>query len=183
MDTSARALVDHWKWAADKGLMNPNTAGALRATCAQVLGVLDNWEQVDIRQIDIDNLFRRFQNLRSKDFTPKSLDTYRSRFAKAVRSFLDYADNPSGWKGTTSQIRRQSKTSNAAAASGTVPPVPASSLPAVIADRQRTVTHPFLFRDGRQAMLALPLDLTLADVRRITAFLTTLAVDFDPDEQ
>ena len=28
-DTSGKALVEHWKWAADKGVMNPNTARTL----------------------------------------------------------------------------------------------------------------------------------------------------------
>src|SRR5437867_1085104 len=98
MDTSARAFVDHWKWAADKGLMNPNTANALRAASTQVLSVLDNWEDLDISKIDVDETFRRFENKRSKDFTPNSLQTYRSRFGKAVESFLAYINNPTAWR-------------------------------------------------------------------------------------
>ena len=47
-ETSARSLVDHWSWAADKGLMNRNTAAGLSSACVRVLDILgDNWEQTE----------------------------------------------------------------------------------------------------------------------------------------
>src|SRR5258708_10109926 len=95
IDTSGKALVAHWRWAADKGLMNSNTANALRAACTQVLAVSENWETLDVRTIDIDDICRRFQNKRSKDFKPDSLDAYKRRFGQAVKLFLDYANDPS----------------------------------------------------------------------------------------
>jgi hypothetical protein len=180
MDTSARALVDHWKWAADKGLMNSNTASALRAASAQVLGVLDDWENVDISKIDVEDVFRRFQNKRSKDFTPKSLETYRSRFGKAVESFLAYVDNPTSWKGSTktrssraqSRVRSSAVTSSRTASAAIAP---------ALEDRGRTVHYQLPLRNDRVATLSLPVDLTLADVKRLNAFLTTVALDFDPE--
>jgi predicted XRE-type DNA-binding protein len=36
--TVQRALIEHWPWAAEKGVMNKNTAAGLRAACVQVLG-------------------------------------------------------------------------------------------------------------------------------------------------
>src|SRR5689334_21415891 len=30
MDTTAKAFIEHWSWAAEKGVMNKNTAGGLR---------------------------------------------------------------------------------------------------------------------------------------------------------
>jgi len=52
MDTTGKALVEHWNWAAEKGGMNKHTAAGLRAACTQVLGALDNWESVDITSLD-----------------------------------------------------------------------------------------------------------------------------------
>jgi len=180
MDTSARALVDHWKWAADKGLMHSNTAGALRAASTQVLGVLDDWENVDISKIDVDDVFRRFQNKRSKDFTPKSLETYRSRFGKAITSFLAYVENPTSWKGgaTTRSSRTESRVRTGQAKSS---PTASAEIAPALGDRGRTVHYQLPLRENRVAILALPVDLTLADVKRLNAFLTTVALDFDPE--
>src|ERR1051326_9058905 len=97
-NSSGRAIIEHWIWAAVKGLMNMNTAKALRAACAQVLGVLDQWETVDVRDLDLDDVFRRFQNKRGRDFIPESLDTYKRRVSAAHRAFLEYLSDPSRWK-------------------------------------------------------------------------------------
>jgi hypothetical protein len=42
------------------------------------------------------------------------------------------------------------------------------------------VEYPFPLRQGRLAYLKLPVDLTAAEVKRLTAFMNTLAVEVDP---
>src|SRR5580692_12446812 len=65
METNAKSLVDHWTWAANKGVMNPNTAAGLRAACTQILAVVgEGWEDTDVATLDVENLLIRFQNLR-----------------------------------------------------------------------------------------------------------------------
>jgi hypothetical protein len=99
METSARALIDHWSWAADKGLMNRNTAGGLRSACTRVLEVLgEGWEQTDISNANVEDLLLRFQNLKKKDYRPEVLEVYKQRFRKAVTSYLEYLANPGSWK-------------------------------------------------------------------------------------
>src|ERR1035437_8735547 len=95
METNAKSLVDHWTWAADKGVMNPNTAAGFRAACTQVLSVVgDDWEKTDVTALDIENLLIRFQNLRKKDFGPQTLSAYKRRFRTAVASYLEYLQDP-----------------------------------------------------------------------------------------
>src|SRR6266496_2402296 len=94
MNTTGKQLVEHWAWAAEKGQMNRNTAGALRTACVHVLGALDNWEQIDVTSLDVDDVIRRFQNLRARDFNPTSLNAYARRFRNAVASFLEHAKDP-----------------------------------------------------------------------------------------
>lgn len=174
-DTSGKAMVEHWNWAAAKGLMNANTAGALRAACSQVLSVLDGWETTDIRTINIDDVFRRFQNKRSKDFKPESLETYRRRFSHAVRLFLEYADNPASWKAPSQgrSTRKQKNGGNGGEGADRVPDrSPTGSSPGAA-----LVEYPFPLREGRLAYLRLPADLKVAEVRRLTAYLNTLAID------
>jgi|SRR5215510_7317744 len=179
MDTSGKALVDFWKWAGDKGLVNPNTASAKRAACSQVLGAMDDWESLDVSALNVDDVFRRFTNKRSKDFTPASLGTYKSRFQQALTEFLAYLKNPEGWK-PRSQERapspRKERPAGASSKNGhgspDVPPI-VEELPG----RAGLVEYPFPLREGRFAYLRLPADLKMADVKRLTAYLTTLAED------
>lgn len=180
LDTSGKAFVQHWSWAADKGLMNRNTAKSLKAVAAQVLLVLDDWESVDVKTLDVDQAFNRFQNKRAKDFTPNSLDTYRSRFGKAVNLFLEYEKDPSSWHVPTSAPRKEKKT---AVTNGSPQPSPASPSLQTQYSQQTTasgfIDYPFPLRDGRVAQLRLPIDLKKSDVSRLTAFLSSLAVDSD----
>ena len=178
VDTSGQALVAFLKRAADKGLMKPNTANSLRAASAQVLGVLDNWQSLDVRAIDVEDTSRRFVNKRNTEFTPDSLEAYKRRFAQSVKIFLEYADNPAGWKFTA-------KESSAPKRKTTETPTPATpdSAPAAAPERgappvmSGLVEYPFPLREGRLAYLRLPMDLKIAEVKRLSAYLNTLAVD------
>src|SRR2546425_702197 len=109
MNTTGKQLVEHWNWAAEKGAMNQHTAHALRAACTNVLGALENWEEIDISGINVDDLVRRFKNKRARDFSPSSLDAYERRFRNAVASFLAYAKDPGGWKPVTRSTRVRAK--------------------------------------------------------------------------
>ncbi len=42
IDTSGKALIEFWKWAADKGEMNPNTTSAIQIICSQILKSTSN---------------------------------------------------------------------------------------------------------------------------------------------
>ena len=176
METSARALVDHWSWAADKGLMNRNTAGGLRSACAGVLEVLgDDWEQTDISSTNVEDLLLRFQNLKKKDYRPEVLEVYKQRFRKAVASYLEYLANPGTWKPSTRE-------KSAASQRAERPPKHQPSTPSVAAvatDHRMSsdeVEYPFPLRPGVMARLTLPRDLTKDDVTRLSAFMSMLIV-------
>lgn len=177
IDTSGKALVDHWKWAADKGEMNANTAAALKAACTQVLGVVDGWESLDVRAMDAQDICRRFQNKRNKDFKPKSLETYKQRFEKAVTLFLAYADSPSTWKVPSHErgSRRERKVPSQNNGEAEILTAPERS--SASGAGSGLVDYPFPLREGRFAYLRLPADLRVAEVRRLAAYLNTLAID------
>ena len=177
METTGKALLDHWAWAAEKGVMNKNTAGGLRAAVNQVLSVLDNWETVDVKTLDIDDALLRFQNLKAKDFKPAVLEAYKRRFRQAVCSYLAYTQDPGGWRPRT--LERAATEGNHNGSSGRVPEPEARSA------RHETplagfVEYPFPLREGQNARLVLPRDLKSTEVKRLSAFMATLVVDFDP---
>lgn len=178
--TTGRSLVDHWHWAAEKGLMNRHTAAALRTACVKVLGAADQWEEVDVGNLDVEDAFHRFQTTHGKDYKPQTLEEYHRRFAQAVDSFLEYVRDPSGWHPSKARVTTPRKT--------TRKPTTNQRLPGATAD-QGTVEplkgymeYDYRLPGDRTAILRLPSDLTLADVRRIEAFLATLATDFEPAE-
>jgi hypothetical protein len=181
IDTSGKALVDHWKWAAEKGVMKSNTANALRAACTQVLGVLDGWEALDVRSLDVEDVYRRFQNKRNKDFKPNSLEAYRRRFAQAVKMFLDYVESPSTWKApmrdSSTKERQTRREQNDTSAERSQDRLSATERVSATSIQSGLVEYPFPLREGRLAFLKLPIDLKAAEVRRLTAYLNTLAID------
>ena len=182
MNTTALQLVEHWKWAADKGLMNRNTAGSLKAACSQVLGVLDDWEQLDVTSIDVEDVIRRFKNLRARDFSPESLSAYERRFRNAVESFLLYVKDPSTWKPTMRPVRAQpdangqsrAKRSRSANAEGTEE---SQTIPSDVPPVGALIEYPFPLRDNVVARLKLPRDISAAEAKRLYGFMIALAVD------
>jgi hypothetical protein len=185
METKGKALIDHWSWAAEKGVMNRNTAAGLRAACVQVLGVLDDPDEVDIESLNIDELLTRFQNLRKQRFKPQVLEAYKRRFRSAVKSYKDYLENPGAWKPATqdrsSGVVRRPRSSDASLASeGMTSGVgrPYAAVAPVGSEEYR-----FPLRPGVMARLTLPVDLTRDEVRRLKAFVDMLVVGNSDQEE
>lgn len=175
METTGKAFVDHWNWAAEKGVMNKNTAAGVRAACTQVLGVLEDWESADIKGLDVEATLVRFQNLKKKDFKPAVLETYKRRFRQAVASYLVYLDDPGGWKPRTLDRATAGEKSN-----GGERPVETARLTKHEMPQAGLVDYPFPLREGQITRLILPRDLKTSEVKRLSAFMSTLAIDFDP---
>jgi hypothetical protein len=176
MNTNGRQLADHWTWAAEKGLMNSNTAHSLKSASTQVLSVLDNWEELDVSSLDVDDVIMRFKNKRSRDFTPQSLEVYGRRFKKAVTSFLAYAKNPGAWKPATKQrtIREKGKISARENVDQEEARVASSDSPVA---KGGLIEYPFPLRSDVTARLLLPRDLKAQELKRLQAFMTTLIVE------
>ena len=173
MDTNGKAFLEHWNWAAEKGVMNKNSAAGLRAACKQVLSVVDNWESVDVKSLDIEKTLTQFQNLKKKDFKPKVLETYKRRFRLAVRSYLAYLEDPGGWKPKTldrSTVERNNGDKG-----------PKEGIRSVKHELPQAglVEYPFPLRDSQIARLILPRDLKTSEAKRLYAFMTALVVDSD----
>jgi hypothetical protein len=175
METTGKAFVEHWNWAAEKGVMNKNTAAGLRAACTQVLGALGDWESVDIKRLDVEDTLVRFQNLKKKGFKPSVLETYKRRFRQAVTSYLSYLDDPGGWKPRTADRPTAGEKNNGATRQPETARLTKHEMP-----QAGLVEYPFPLREGHIARLILPRDLKTSEVKRLTAFMSTLAVDFDP---
>jgi hypothetical protein len=173
------AFVQHWDWVAEKGLMPPATARAIRAAVSQILKIDDSWENVDVHRIDVDGLIARFRNL--SKLAPGSLATYESRFRSGLDSYLAYLDNPTSYQPRTrkpgqrddkqapkSRVQERIESGGGSAGSSIVLPVVGSSA--------KLVVYPFPVRPDVFAELKLPADLTIDEALRLGAFLKALAL-------
>lgn len=190
MDTSGKALLNHWTWAAEKGLMNGATAASLKSACSKVIKVLDDWETVDVRGLDIEHIILRFQNLCAREFTPKSLETYASRFRKAIGLFVEYAENPATWRVSGKSKKQKNndlRKSGGGASDTTTHPARSETLQSaqekVIHNEGHLITYPFPLRRGLTVKVSLPEDLSSSEARRLSAFLMTLANDYTDQEE
>lgn len=169
-------LLSFLDFAAEKGLMKPNTAYSQKAACSQVLGVLDAPEKSDLRGLDFESAFQRYTNLKPTKLTPTSLKTYRSRVEKAVAGFLSHRKDPTNWKPTIQQ-RRSTRRADAGEPKKHEPKPASPSVGSVT----KTLTLPFPIRDDLTITISnIPRDLKIGEAKRLAAFLETLAVDFKP---
>ncbi|MSQ13172.1 MAG: hypothetical protein EXR47_03330 [Dehalococcoidia bacterium] len=174
---NGRGIVDFWGWASQKGLLNQNTAATLRAACSEVLGVLDDWEQADLRSLDVEDVIRRFQNLRKTKYKPESLHAYTRRFRTALPSYLAYLDNPAAWKPAAREQTPREK-----ASVGERNEAPGRVQSGRIGKRLNNenvglIHYSFPLCESQLAYLNLPPDLKTAEVQRLQKFLESLAID------
>lgn len=97
-DYSLDALADFLDYAAKKGLIKKNTATSRKRAALQILGLLDESEKRDLREVDVEHAFERFSNLKRNEFKPASLQVFKSRLRSALTDFFAYVDNPAGFR-------------------------------------------------------------------------------------
>ncbi len=170
---TGKAFIEHWAWAADKGLMPRASAQSMAVSCRRVLEVDQDWENVDVLALDTDEFSQRFKTLRALDYKPSSLGDYASRFRRGVKSYRLFLADPSKWrfgsgtKKTTAAKPRPRKSPDSDAAENT--------------DQQEAGLQQYVypFRPSVLATLTIPKDATAAEIRRLVAWAQTLAVDYE----
>lgn len=193
MEPTGQDAVEFWNFAATKGLMNKETAGAWRVACKTVLSTVepDTWEKVDLLELDVDAFLQRFERLRTGDLKPDSLRVYQSRFRSAVTSYLDYLRNPSTWQYRSAkpgpradgesgarrsgrQAAKKTKSVDQTAASVESDPLPGqTSVPPGV----KMLTHNVPLRPDLIIPITLPVNLTKPEVTRLTRFLEAVAFE------
>lgn len=139
------------------------------------MSALDNWESIDIQSLDVEGTLARFQNLKHKKFLPTVLNTYKNRFRQAVTLYLQYVEDPAGWKPRT--VERTAPTSDRTNGGDQRPEGVRTTMQKI--PQASLVEYPFPLREGQITRLFLPRDLKSSEVKRLSAFMSTLIVDSD----
>jgi hypothetical protein len=194
MQGNGQGLVEFYERMGARGSLNQTTAAALRTTARKVLAVESpDLASIELRVLDIDDLFNRFVNLHKADYSEGSLDTYRSRFRLAVAMYLAWlADDPNWKTAGRATAKRQGNPGNGSRPSSNRRPRPSKSdsnasehalttttdeaTPAAPVDPSvRLMTYDVPLRPNLIVRVTLPLDLTTDDADRLANFVRVLA--------
>jgi hypothetical protein len=160
--TTCADLLRLWEWAAETGHMNARTANQYRTACARVL---ENWapdyRRLDVRDLDIDKVIKKFRAGSRTVLTTGTLDTYGSVFERAVPSLVEYMADPAAWQPPTKFTKRLTQS---------IPSTPSTERARGSSFAPPTdieITLP----SGGKAHLALPSDATADDIRFLVSVL------------
>jgi hypothetical protein len=107
---STADLLKFLDYLAEKGLMPAATAASRKASANKMLAVLSDDESRDVTLIDMDDVALRFHNKNGQQYTPGSIQTYKSRVGSAIDDFRAYLENPLGFR-TSSKARQRPRIS------------------------------------------------------------------------
>jgi hypothetical protein len=178
----------------DHGEINPTTARALRAAANTVLAVEADPMGVNLREINVENLLDRFENLNRARMRDNSITTYRSRFRRSVAMYIGWLDKAPDWRSAGKQ--QSAKPTGVVAAGGRrsrstrrgpqpEQPIETSTMePSTTTDSvpaRRLVAYDVPIQPDFLVRITLPADLTPAEAKRLSRFVENLAFDLhDP---
>lgn len=163
--TSCSAMVEHWIWAGDYGLMTRSTANQYVQACRRLLSPLGDLDGLDVRNLDVEEVIKDFQESPPSDLSPQTQIQYEKLFRKAVPSFLDYVDDRHDWE-------PPSKRRGVATASPHPRRRPSKSAVSRASDSDVVVTIPIMLPAGRKAELSIPSVLSADEAKLLITVVT-----------
>lgn len=186
-DFSKRALLAFIENAVDKGRVNVNTGGGIRAACNKLL------EQValedDVRSVDLEAAVVQYANRHPGELSGESLRVYESRVRSIIAAFAQYATDPASFthktKASPSNGVKRSRVSRASSAKDlskknvgeAYTPPPTESPQSLHGRSALDLKIPFPLRADFLAEVVIPRDMTKDEAKRLMAFIDALAHD------
>lgn len=169
---------------AEKGLMPSATAASRKASANKMLAVLSEQECLDVTNLDMDDVALRFHNKFGQQYTPGSIQTYKSRVTSAIDDFRSYLENPLGFRSSSKQRQRSrpareavtGNTSGTAAKTAMASEVPQPAMPATAPTGANIL--PVALRPNLTVQIAgLPFDLTPGEAKKLANIILAHAID------
>ena len=173
-------LLEFLDFVSSKGLMTKAATQSLKTACGAVLSILDEDEAQDIFVVDLEAVFRRYENLKGMEVSPNTLRAYRQRVKQAVSDFERYKANPSQWKPAVGQRSNRNTKRSGINTPDIESPVSQNSDVATSPATVDDIVHHFpLRRDAIVQITGIPFDVTKSEMARMTAFLSNLVAEVD----
>jgi len=158
--------------------MDAAQATPLRSAVRQVFKTVygTEWRHVNVRDLDIDKLMDSFKNKTTTDYSEPSLRSYKSRITRAINKYLENPLETAG-KAKVVAIDRPVKVSpfSPSSHSGRASFTTWAGWQGHML--QELITYPFPLSSGQIIRLSLPAKLSMADAKRISAFIETIAIN------
>jgi len=184
-DYSLEGLREFLDYVGNHGLIKSTTASGYRVAVGKIEDDLLPEEASDVRQIDVPAVFTRYANKNKLKVSPSTLKVYQGRVESAIKEFVLWRDDPTGYKPKvgrrTSSSTKKKKPTGTSEANGKPEPE-AEEIPATEEPGRKILTLPFPLRGDFLASVQIPRDLTALEAERLAAFVRTLALDFKPGE-
>ncbi len=134
----------------------------------------DDWGDVEISSIDMDDYIIRFKNLALDRYNSDSYNSYKARASRALNWYKNFLSNP-GWvppirKSPSTAVNKKETTGRQKETRAEVSNIKYSN------DQQELVSFPFPMSDGSMASLYLPKHITIDDAERLSDFVRTLVI-------
>src|SRR5437762_12137716 len=173
---SREALIRFLDYLTEKGLIERNTAQGRKLAASKILGILEENEAGDVTEIDVEDVVARFGRLHGREYTPGSLNTYKSRLQSALDDFRSYLNNPLAFKpGIKARIKRTKTGKEAGTDAETVERRLETPRAGPIAAAPTDNILPIPIREDLTIRIqGLPYDLTEAEAQKIAAVVTEI---------
>jgi hypothetical protein len=192
-DLSKHGLFHFLDTVVRQGLVNANTGAGWRAACLKMLGDIDDNANVD--QIVPSEAVRRYSNRNPGELKPSSLKEYERRLGLVLRHFLEWTENPAGYKGAGKEssprvgsgekLKNKNKDAQKKQAQdeGLIKTVVNEAESGKSAIRTQMIVHQFPLRPGLNSQVTLPTDLKTGEAARLAAFISALVTEIASPEE
>ena len=187
-DGKAGNVIEYLDNLIDKGKASKGAIDPLKIAFAKVIQTIDGdqWENTEVRTIDVGDYMARFANLTMGKYASDSLTVYKSRINKVVGWYIQFLDKP-GWtpdiqrrnrsnKATVIQTNPSTSKTISVASSVNSGDATPQSMPSV-ANAPNRILYPYPLSDGQLIHISLPVKLSKIDAKRIGSFVESIAVD------
>lgn len=183
-----QALMDFIEISINKGWINLNTGGGVRAACRQILEQVGSDE--DVRNVDVGLALTQFANRNPGKLSGDSLRVYESRVRGVIESFTAFVTDPVTYKPATkngsprprrTEPRNGKEAANSPvkseASASTIQHILPHAVPPRASASDTSLTLPFPLRPDFLAQVTVPRDMTKDEAKRLAIFIDALAQD------
>lgn len=190
---TVQGLIDFLDQLVEKGRAKSGSVTPLKTATKKVISVVDGeekWKETDLRRVDVDDYIERFKNLTLGKYTEDSYKAYQSRLNRAKSWYTKFLSNPGWVPSKSAKGRPEKKQKNGHSELSTKKnenSVNETQISSVHVETDTSlsdlIAYPFPLLTGRIVNLYLPVDLTLADAKRLSRFIESLSIDVPDDSK
>lgn len=96
-------LQNFLSYLSNKGLMKEQTVVSRKAAVNKVFDALDEEDRLNVLAVDLDDVMNRFVNKMGSNYSPGTLQNYKSRLRATLEDFASYQSDPMSFKPSIQQ--------------------------------------------------------------------------------